>query len=134
MIYRWKHLVGSPGPPATNCRDAPGRTSGQCERGLTYFDTVYIFVLNDMFCRMYSCTVIQSNYIRIHWQLRIIERKSVFRFYGKKNIYGVTLTIIILLYIPYTQQLQTKNDFLCIGIIQLTICCWKDKSKCKQQW
>ena len=22
-----------PGPPATNCRDAPGRTLGQCERG-----------------------------------------------------------------------------------------------------
>ena len=26
-----------PGPPAANCRGAPGRTPGQCERGLSGF-------------------------------------------------------------------------------------------------
>ena len=32
-----------PGPPAANCRDAPGRTPGQWERGLTLYFVVVVF-------------------------------------------------------------------------------------------
>ena len=32
-----------PGPPAANCRDAPGHTPGQCERGLSTIENKCMF-------------------------------------------------------------------------------------------